>query len=233
MSVELLDDKIITDYISSGILEVFKEEELAIKFVGVLKNVQLYMHSVDTARYAVQIAMLHKKDLDLVSVAKAGLLHDIGKVEIPISILNKPGKLNEHELNIMQMHPELGYLILEEAGVEDELRLAALEHHEKLSGDGYPSKISNLDILVQIITVSDIFSALTELRSYKKAMKSKEAFVVMRENMHGLNKELIDLLESRVFDESDDFFARQWAEFYRKNLCLFSGLNGFEGEFSI
>lgn len=215
MSVILIDDKKVTNYISLGIMEILNNSELAKQFCEIIQNRLLYGHSLDTARYAVQIGLVFDKTMDLVELAKAGLLHDLGKIDIPVEILNKPGKLNDYEFSIMQTHPRKGYDRLIQLEVEEQVCDAALHHHEKLSGSGYPEGTTDITLQTQIITVSDIFSALTELRSYKKPMSSNEAFKIMREEMSGLNQALIDILESRVLDEVEDFRARQIAAYIR------------------
>lgn len=220
MSVILLDDKKVKNFISLGILDILNDSELARQFVSIIEERLLYSHSLDTARYAVQIALVLDKNMDLVELAKAGLLHDIGKIDIPSEILNKPGKLNDYEFSIMQTHPKKGFDRLRDLGVEVLVKEAALRHHEKLTGDGYPDGITNITLATQIVTVSDIFSALTELRSYKKPMPASEAFKIMR-GMDGLNSEFIEILESKVIDENEDYRARQLAAYLRNNLKRF------------
>lgn len=235
MSVELLDDKRITEFIYSGLQDICKDSNLMTGFIQVLTNPQLYSHSIDTARFAMQIACVYDSNIDLLMVSKAGLLHDIGKVEIPVEILNKPGRLNDYEMSIMQTHPEKGYEILKKLGVDLELADTALNHHEKLSGNGYPRHTTHIAKIVQMITVADIFSALTELRSYKQPMHSNKAFEIMR-GMDGLNQEFVDLLESRVIDEIDDYNARQLAKFYQRCIAIFDKVYedlGGELEYSI
>lgn len=217
MSVILLDDKKVTKYISLGIVEILDNPELAKQFCEVIQNRQLYCHCIDTARYAVQIGLVLDKNIELVELAKAGLLHDLGKIDIPLEILNKPGKLNDYEFGIMKTHSQLGYNKLVSFGVAKTVQDAALHHHEKLTGDGYPDGITDINMLTQIITVSDIFSALTELRSYKPPTTPSEAFGIMRGSMKGLNEDLIKVLESKVFSEIDDYKARELAALYRDN----------------
>lgn len=219
MSVILIDDKKVTNYISLGIMEILNNSELAKQFCEIIQNRLLYGHSLDTARYAVQIGLVLDKNLDLIKLAKAGLLHDLGKIDIPVEILNKPGKLNDYEFSIMQTHPRKGYNRLIQLEVEEQVQDAALRHHEKLSGKGYPNGVTDIALPTQIITVSDIFSALTELRSYKKPMSSSKAFEIMR-GMDGLNSEFIEILESRAIDETEDFRARQIAAYFRSGSWL-------------
>lgn len=217
MSAILINDKEVRGYISLGILDILSDSELAKQFCSIIQERLLYSHSLDTARYAVQIALVLTADIDLIELAKAGLLHDIGKVDIPSEILNKPGKLNDYEFSIMKTHPKKGFDRLNGLGVEELVKDVALHHHEKRDGKGYPDGITNITLAIQIVTVSDIFSALTELRSYKKPMPASKAFGIMR-GMNGLNSELIDILESRVIDENEDYRTRQIAAYLRNKL---------------
>lgn len=217
MSAILVDDKKVREFISLGILDILNNPDLAKQFCSIIQERLLYSHSLDTARYAVQIGLILNAGIDLVELARAGLLHDIGKIDIPAEIISKPGRLNDYERSIMETHSKKGYDRLNQLGVEKIVQDAALRHHEKLTGDGYPDGITSIALSTQIITVSDIFSALTELRSYKKPVSSDEAFKILR-GMGGLNQKLVDILESRVIDESEDYRARQIAAYFRKNL---------------
>ena len=105
------------------------------------------------------------------------LLHDIGKIGIPLEILNKPGKLSEEEWRILQSHTEKGYEIAnsnnELRGIADEIR----HHHERWDGKGYPDGLSreSIPILSRVIAVVDAFDAMTNNRSYRHAMSVSDA----------------------------------------------------------
>ena len=105
------------------------------------------------------------------------LLHDIGKIGIPLEILNKPGKLSEEEWRILQSHTEKGYEIAnsnnELRGIADEIR----HHHERWDGKGYPDGLSreSIPILSRVIAVVDAFDAMTNNRSYRHAMSISDA----------------------------------------------------------
>ncbi|MBD5470126.1 MAG: HD domain-containing protein [Lachnospiraceae bacterium] len=129
MSVELLDDKKITKYISLGIMDILNNSELSELFCEIIQNRQLYGHSLDTARYAVQIGLIHK-NIDLIELAEAGLLHDIGKIDIPIEIIYKPGKLNDYERMVMNTHSEKGCERLMQLVESENIQDVALHHHE-------------------------------------------------------------------------------------------------------
>ena len=105
------------------------------------------------------------------------LLHDIGKIGIPLEILNKPGKLSDEEWKILQSHTEKGYEIAnsnnELRGIADEIR----HHHERWDGKGYPNGLSreSIPLLSRVIAVVDSYDAMTNNRSYRNAMFASDA----------------------------------------------------------
>jgi HD-GYP domain-containing protein (c-di-GMP phosphodiesterase class II) len=133
-----------------------------------------FTHMVNVSVLSVLIGMqlgLDKKDLT--DLGQGGLLHDTGKTKVPISIINKNGRLDQEELREIQKHPAYGQEILLESGIKDEGILApVLQHHEKVDGSGYPYglKDESIHFFAKIAAVADIYDALTTVRSYKKAM---------------------------------------------------------------
>jgi len=102
----------------------------------------------------------------------AGIMHDIGKVKIPDSILTKPEALNNAEWKVMQRHPAYGHEILDSAGdIEEEIKVAVLQHHERLDRGGYPLSPSadKISLYSRIISVADSFDAMTSERVYRKS----------------------------------------------------------------
>ena len=102
----------------------------------------------------------------------AGYLHDIGKLIVPPTILNKTGKLNEQEWNIMKTHTYYTYQALSTSKKLFEIREWASYHHEKLNGQGYPFHLNKNDLSLgaRIMAVADVFTAVTEDRPYRKGM---------------------------------------------------------------
>ena len=129
-----------------------------------------------TASMLSRIFGLTKTEIELMEVA--GNLHDLGKLVIPKSILNKPGKLNKKETAIMRSHTYFTYAVLNTIGGFQQITKWAAYHHEKLDGSGYPfhCKADELDTGARILMVADIFTALAEDRPYRKGM-SKEGIV--------------------------------------------------------
>jgi putative nucleotidyltransferase with HDIG domain len=119
---------------------------------------------------------------DIKRLGVAATLHDIGKARIPLSILDKPGRLDPEEDAIMKRHPVIGYDLLKDlADVTPEILDGVRHHHEYLDGSGYPDALQAPDIsdLVRLLTISDIFAALIEQRPYKAAMPGQDAYKIL------------------------------------------------------
>jgi putative nucleotidyltransferase with HDIG domain len=117
-------------------------------------------------------------------VTRAALLHDLGKSRIPLAILNKSGALTSEEAAIMRTHARVGYELLRQQGdYEPELLEVVLRHHELLDGSGYPDGLAGPQIndLVRLVTICDVYAALIERRSYKQAMEPAPAFKILEE----------------------------------------------------
>ena len=152
-----------------------------------LKNADdyTYMHSV--AVCALMIALGRQLGIDsdlLASVGMAGMLHDIGKIAIPDKVLNKPGKLTDHEFMIVRTHPKLGWDMLKVSPDIDELALdVCLHHHERADGTGYPDRISGdaLTLFERMGAVCDVYDAITSARCYKPGWAPAQAIRKMAE----------------------------------------------------
>lgn len=135
------------------------------------KDDYTYMHSI--AVCALMISLARQLELDEARTRQAGmagLLHDIGKMATPIEIINKPGKLTDDEFAIIRSHPRDGEKILRDStGVDHEVILACLHHHEKVDGSGYPArqKGDEISLLARMCAVCDVYDAITSTRAYK------------------------------------------------------------------
>lgn len=131
-----------------------------------------YMHSVAVCALMISLAKTLGYDSDFRKKAgMAGLLHDIGKMFIPLDILNKPGKLTDQEFDIVKHHPMQGWELLNTChNISPETLDVCLHHHEKHDGSGYPSQLKedNISIITKMATVCDIYDAITSDRPYKK-----------------------------------------------------------------
>jgi diguanylate cyclase (GGDEF)-like protein/putative nucleotidyltransferase with HDIG domain len=129
-------------------------------------------HSETVGRYAEMTAHeLGLPEPDVVRVRLAGLLHDIGKVGVPDSILQKPGNLTEDEFALIKKHPEFGAQLLQHPGLAD-IQTWVAAHHERPDGRGYPLGISadSLTLEAQILAVADAYEAMTSDRAYRRSI---------------------------------------------------------------
>ncbi|MFG6447086.1 HD-GYP domain-containing protein [Roseateles sp. BYS180W] len=138
-----------------------------------------YMHSVAVCALMVALArQLGLSEEDTRAAGMAGLLHDVGKMAIPLAILNKPGKLTDDEFALMRSHPQRGHdWLLEGKGVPAGALDVCLNHHEKLDGSGYPNGLAAeaISLLARMGAVCDVYDAVTSLRPYKNPWDPAEA----------------------------------------------------------
>ena len=116
-------------------------------------------------------------DAELADLSLLCLLHDIGKIGIPLEILNKPGKLTDSEWAVLRTHAEKGYEIAMSSDELKDIAIYILHHHERWDGDGYPEKLagSNIPLLSRIISIVDAYDAMVNTRSYRKALAPEDA----------------------------------------------------------
>ncbi len=137
---------------------------------------------------------------DLALLRRAGVLHDLGKVAVDSHILNKPGALTALEFRAVAQHPTVGAEILAPMSRAQTIVPLVRNHHEKLDGSGYPDglKGDEISLLTRILTVADIYDALTSQRPYRRAMVPMEALQVM---FRDANANKIDLDITRILAE--------------------------------
>lgn len=139
-----------------------------------------FNHSLEVAELSIIIGInMNFERIELRHLAEAAILHDVGKIAIPIEIINKPGKLTKEEFDIVKTHPRLGREILESTGkFELPVLMGTQQHHERFDGKGYPMGIDGTKIskIAKVISVADDYSAMTSKRSYKEAFKKREVF---------------------------------------------------------
>lgn len=164
----------------SLVLEILSNDDVLIDILDIKGyDDYTYRHSLFVAIYSISIGVMlgYSEDL-LVDLAIGSLLHDIGKTEISIDIINKPGKLTEAEYNIIKMHPSLAVKQLRSNKKMTGAILNGIEtHHERWDGTGYPFGFKGDEIPVygRILAVADVYDALTSKRPYRKAWYPNEA----------------------------------------------------------
>ena len=138
-----------------------------------------FKHSVDVASIAMIMAkQCNMSDKSVYQIGLAGLLHDLGKSEIPNEILNKPGRLTDEEFAVIKKHPIYGYnLIKDKTELSPEILLGVLQHHEKINGKGYPMGVTDnkLTPFARLLSIADIYDALVTERPYKKGFTPRDS----------------------------------------------------------
>lgn len=165
-----------TDHLLANISKIFgscQNPNSLLDMMMVVRTVDdaTYVHSMNVALICNLFAhwlKYDKKEAELLTLA--GLLHDLGKMLIPPSIIKKPGKLTEDEFRVIQEHPMLGYNILkDQKNIDPRIAKAALQHHERCDGKGYPNKLTlnEIDDFAKIVAIADVYDALTANRVYR------------------------------------------------------------------
>ncbi len=172
-----------------------------IKEINCVRNFDdyTYTHSINVALYAMFIEKwLRLEELEIRNVVKAGILHDIGKSKIPLSILNKKGSLTEEEFNKIKEHTTIGYNLCKEYNcINEDVKKVILYHHEREDSSVYPLglKGDEINLYTKIIAIADIYDAITSERVYKPKRTPFETF----KNIIDLGYGKIDVLILRTF----------------------------------
>lgn len=154
-------------------------------------------------------------DLDILTLA--GLLHDIGKIRIPEEVLDKTGALSDEEFSMIRQHPKLGYDILKNQNLDSRIKKAALMHHERCDGSGYPAQLAQdfIDSYAMIVAIADVYDAMTAARSYRAPLCPFQ---------------VISIFEQEGFQKYDTryilTFLRQIASIYQSNRVMLSDGRG-------
>ncbi len=158
-------------------------------------DIQVYQHSLSVAGFAAAFAAeLGFSRSDRQRLAKAALLHDVGKALIPQAILNKPGPLTAEEMAVMRTHAALGAdLLAGESAFGSDILDVVRYHHERLDGSGYPEGLRGAQIgdLVRLVAICDVHSALTERRVYRPPLSAAEAAAIMDVQAGQLDPDLL------------------------------------------
>jgi HD-GYP domain-containing protein (c-di-GMP phosphodiesterase class II) len=200
-SVESMID-VIKDY------DVKKVQEL----IGNLSfhDFYTYDHSINVSMYNIILFQALKPKAsreEIVMAGLGGLLHDLGKIKIPTTIINNPGKLSDEEFAEIKMHPDYGKTLLAEGNYEmvgvnfEVISRIIHEHHENFNGTGYPSKMhgEKIHVLARITAIADFFDALTTKRSYHEVLSVEDALEVMGKTVgKKIDPHLFDLFVKNV-----------------------------------
>jgi len=185
-------------YFTKQLKEYFKAEESNLRFqrlsdqtiVALSDTVEakdLYTkgHSQRVANYSAEIARrLGYDDERIKEVYYIGLMHDIGKIGVPDSVINKKGRLTDEEFAEIKNHPGIGYDILKQISEIKDISEGARWHHERFDGRGYPDGLAGEDIpvIARIIAVADAYDAMTSNRSYRNVMEQNAVYEQIQAN---------------------------------------------------
>jgi diguanylate cyclase (GGDEF)-like protein len=183
-------------------------------------------HSEDVARYSVFLAERMGLDEDTIATIRvAGLLHDVGKIGTPDTILRKPGRLSEAEVAVVHQHVALGDMILRDLPGIDVVRAGVRYHHERWDGAGYLAGLSGdeIPLVARILAVGDAFSAMTTDRPYRKACGVREALVRLADAAGSqLDEDLVSVFLTGIEHDpaapmpgGDGGHARLWTPYAR------------------
>jgi putative nucleotidyltransferase with HDIG domain len=184
-------------------------DNICLAFAEVIdaKSPFTYRHSSGVAEAAVAIAKtLALSEPEVVFLRRAGLLHDIGKLSVPNTILDKPGKLTEDEWSVVRKHPYYSYQILRRIPGFGDLADIAASHHEKLDGTGYFRNLSaaELSLPARILVVADIYDALAAKRPYRDALPLEKVLGIISSDVpRALDPSCFEALKTAVDSASD------------------------------
>ncbi len=179
-------------------------------------------HSARVAEYSRMIAeRMGKTEEEQELIYNAALLHDIGKIRIPDTIINKPGKLTDEEYNLIKLHSVAGFYILKGISGEQTLEIGAKYHHERFDGRGYPNGIEGEKIpeISRIIGVADAYDAMASNRSYRDVLPQQ---VIREELIKGRGKQFdcqITDVMLQMMDEDKEYRMRQ-TDTYRSTILV-------------
>lgn len=165
----------------------------------------IFSHSADVGIIAGLIGKwVGCSGAELKNLILAGFLHDIGKTQIPLSILNKPGKLTLNEWEMMKQHPTLGYALLKSPIPPAESVLSGVhQHHERIDGSGYPQGLTTdkISFAAKIISIADVFGAMISNRTYRPAETPFRALGEIQRQMFGkLDPELCNVFIAKALE---------------------------------
>jgi len=200
---KLIGRKLLSTWRYEKFSEAFKKILLAIVTAIDKRDNYTHQHSKNVARISLEIGRrMGLSQQELEKLEFSAILHDVGKIGIPDSILLKPGKLTDEEYKVIKNHTVYGAEILSQVKYVDEAILSgALEHHERLDGSGYPygKKGEEISLFGKIIGIADVFDALSSKRTYKEAWDFGEVLKVIEADVERgkFSKEVFEkLLES-------------------------------------
>ena len=217
---ELQDKLIEVENLNKEIEDNQREAVFQMGVIGETRSKETANHVIRVAEYSYILAKaygLEEEEADI--LRQASPLHDIGKVGIPDAVLNKPGRFNDEEREIMNAHAKMGYdmFINLSGAIYQAAAQVSHQHHEKYDGSGYPRGLKGEDIHIygRITAVADVFDALGSDRVYKKAWEDERIFTLFEEERgKHFDPKLIDLFFENLdsFKKVRDTFKDEYKE---------------------
>lgn len=162
----------------------------------------IYTHSINVSLISTMMAVeLKYNNEELWKLSLGALLHDIGLLLLPKSLLIKSGQLNDMELGMIKQHCELGVSVLKPFSLPKESMDVIMEHHERLDGSGYPEGLigDEISLNAKIVMIADVIDEITTERSYRGTLEISDAFMIIKENKGKFSDELIETIEKIIY----------------------------------
>lgn len=199
-----------------------RQQPNIIALLGLLKEYDeaTFHHCINVAELTERITRLLKwSKEDIVCAVMGALLHDIGKIIIPLSILKKTDLLTESEMNEMKKHPVYGCELARYCGIPLKVCFVILNHHEREDGSGYVFRLQKTEISkeVKVVALADVFCAMTENRCYKEAYQKKHALDIIHNQSLLFDNRLIAILDKLISEHETIEFRQQTNEKGAKN----------------
>ncbi|WIW70420.1 HD-GYP domain-containing protein [Anaerosinus gibii] len=201
---EDLDTKSLTDTTNMIIDNLLHNSNNIIQMTEIRKfDTYTFSHSISVCVLSTIIGILKQYSKKrLYEIAFGALLHDIGKLKIPLEILNKNGRLTTEEMNVMKKHSELGFFLLRKNKNLSVVPMhVAFQHHEKYDGSGYPRGVKGKAIheYARVVAIADVYDALTSDRPYKSSVPPYEAYKIMvKESGNHFDPDILELFFEHV-----------------------------------
>lgn len=194
------DSEKVNGYVLEAFAVIQKDVELVKVFHKMLVAEELWLHSINVSKIATQMALLKEYSHDeILQITLGGLLHDVGKLEIPRHILYKSERLSDSEFELIKSHSLRGVEVVKDCNLSPVVLDIIRHHHEKLNAQGYPDRLSEISSYVQLVTVSDIFGAISEDRCYHKRLAFEDAFAFIKD-FNDINQDIVSLLPVGIKD---------------------------------
>jgi len=183
-----------TDVLLSSVTNLISKSSTSISMFDMLHNMRnyddfTYVHSMNVSLICNIFGhWLEMSTEDIQILTLSGLLHDIGKLLVPEEIIKKPGKLNDKEFSVIKTHTLQGYNVLKDLNIDTRIKAAALMHHERCDGSGYPLGYKENQIVdfAKIVAIADVYDAMTAARCYRGPMCPFSVIAIFEEE--GLQK---------------------------------------------